>query len=93
MKKHLENRDTIISFRFVPVYEENKRVEVSEGVFKHRNEILNIYFYEDNMDQYGNVIGQKRIWLDLKHLKEIIKEIEIIESEFTNLELQDDMPW
>ena len=93
MKKYLENRDTVISFKITPIYEENKMVEVSESLFKYKNYIDNIYFYEDERDQYGNVIGQKRIFLDIRHLKEIIKEVETIESEFSNHELQDDLPW
>lgn len=92
MKKFIENKNTIIEYAYTPVYIDSKMVEIEKGIFKHKGYVRSIFYLQDIYNEHGQAIGVERIWLDLDHLKMIIKECE----EINKLEINDkydDLPW
>lgn len=80
MKKFIEYKETIIDYVFTPVYENSKKIEVEKNKFKHKGCVKHIFFLKD-IYKNGNPTGKtERIYLDVAHLKLIIKECEDIEK-------------
>jgi len=80
MKKIIDIKETIIDYAFTPIYENSKKIEVESGKFAHKGYVKQIFFLKD-IYKNGNPTGKtERIYLDVAHLKLIIKECEEIEK-------------
>ena len=92
MKKFIEKNNTVIEYDFTPSYKDSKKIEVEPNIFKHQGSVQSIYYFKDIYDKHGNTGKVKRIYLDLDHLKEILKlceEIQLLEENKTI----NDLPW